>query len=108
MPSFTRQFWSRFWRLITGVPLALLGVAIVVAEAYGKLHAHEKPDWMLLVIGLLFTFVGGYLINDTLTKRVADAATAAILRLNPIAGGRRNYDPPADPPADTPEPPAHS
>jgi drug/metabolite transporter (DMT)-like permease len=77
----TRRRTRQLWRYITGVPLALLGVAIVVGEALGKVHLHAEPSVWLLAVGCAFAFAGGYLINDTLTTAIADAVLARLPQL---------------------------
>lgn len=81
-------------RILFGIPLALLGVAMVVAESYGKVAARQDPSAWLLIAGIAMTFVGGYLINDTLSTKIIDAVLTR-LPLVPWTGGRRSYDPPA-------------
>ena len=97
-------------RIIFGVPMALLGIAMVVAESYGKVAVKQDPSVWLLLAGLAMTFVGGYLINDTLSTKIVDAVITR-LPLIPWAGGRRSYDPPAPggvvPPVPAPPPVAN-
>jgi drug/metabolite transporter (DMT)-like permease len=77
----SRRRRVQIWRYVTGIPLALLGIAIVVGEALGKVYLHIEPSVWLLAVGCGFAFAGGYLINDTLTTAITDAVLTRLPQL---------------------------
>jgi hypothetical protein len=74
---------ERIWRIAVGIPLALFGLAIILNEAYARARTHTDPSTTMLAVGAVLLFAGGFLINDTLTKRIVDAA---LTRLPSVRG----------------------
>lgn len=80
--------------IIVGAIVAIVGAAIVLSDTYIAIKTRTPPTFGTAVIGIIFAFVGGYIMYPSFTDHLAASFTKnALPFVEVIRGGRRKTDP---------------
>jgi|SRR5215203_372737 len=85
----------RMLRYIVGTIIAISGFLIVIAVSYDAIRLRTDPSLVLLIVGSIMLFVGGYIMFPAGTERIADSVHE---HFNPVGNiitrkfGRRATD----------------
>lgn len=79
---------ARIARNIVGGVFALFGFLAVLAETWFGIFGRHDPNAIIVTIGAVAIFVGGYIMWPAGTEQIADSLQERI----PLRFGRRNTD----------------